>query len=29
MREEPGETVAAEWVERFRALAGKLGVRVE
>ena len=27
MQEESGETDAAEWVERFRALAGKLGVR--
>jgi alpha-amylase/alpha-mannosidase (GH57 family) len=29
MREESSETVAAEWVERFRTLACKLGVRVE
>jgi alpha-amylase/alpha-mannosidase (GH57 family) len=29
MREESGEALAAEWVERFRTLARKLGVRVE
>ena len=28
MQEEVGEAVAAEWVERFRVLAGKLWVRV-
>ncbi|MEA2559165.1 MAG: hypothetical protein QOH06_669 [Acidobacteriota bacterium] len=29
MMEESGEALAAEWVERFQALARKLGVRVE
>jgi hypothetical protein len=29
MKEESGEALAAEWVERFRTLARKLGVRVE
>jgi len=29
MREESGEALAAEWVERFQALARKLGVRME
>ncbi len=29
MKEESGEALATEWVERFRSLARKLGVRVE